>query len=89
VLALALAMLPATRPEVPASSQRSQISPLRVADQHDVAAAAAITAVGPSPGDMGLAPEADHAVAAAASLHVDLRPVEKHPATLDAVSHRT
>ena len=79
VLALALPVLPATRPEMPAAAQRGEVPSLSVADQHDVAAAPAVAAVGPSARDVRLAP-ADHAVAAASTLDVDLRPIEKHRA---------
>src|SRR6185312_14267891 len=78
VLALAPAMLAATRAEVPAAAERNQVAALRVTDQHDIAAAAAVTAVGPASRHMRLAPEADRAVAAAATLDVDRRSVEEH-----------
>ncbi len=46
-----------------------------VAHEHDVAAAAAVAAVGAALGDVGLAAEAQAAVAAAAGLDVDARAI--------------
>src|SRR5262249_52417696 len=71
VLALAPAVLPAAGAEMAAPSERGEVPALWVADERDVAAPAAVAAVGPAAGYVGLAPEADHAVAAAAALHVD------------------
>jgi NADP-dependent 3-hydroxy acid dehydrogenase YdfG len=48
-----------------------QVAHRVVADQHDIAAAAAVAAVGSALGDVGLAPEAEAAVAAATGLKVD------------------
>jgi hypothetical protein len=83
VPALALTVLAAARAEVAAPAQRGEVAALRVADQDDVAAASPVAAVRPAPRDVRLAAEADHAVAAAPALHVDLRSVEEHAAKLD------
>ena len=80
VLALALAVLPAPGAEVPAPPERGEVAALGVADQHDVAAAPAVAAVGTAARHVRLAPKADHAVAAAAALHIDLGSIEKHGA---------
>ena len=82
VLALALAVLAAAGAEVPAAPERGEVAALGVADEHDVAAAAAVAAVGPAARHVRLAAKADHAVAAAAALDVDLRSVEEHAAKL-------
>ncbi len=42
-----------------------------VADEHDVAAPATVAAVGTALGDVGLAPEAEAAVAAGSGLNMD------------------
>ena len=78
VLALAAAVLPTARPEVAAAAERGKIAPLRVRDQHDVAAPPAVTAVWAAARDVRLTAEADDAVSSAASLDIDLRSVEEH-----------
>ena len=69
-----------------ASAQRGQVAPRGVADQHDVAAAPAVAAVGPAARHVRLAPEADAAVAAAAALDPDPRLVVEHAASWQAGS---
>src|SRR5262245_1490129 len=76
---LALAVLAPPRPEVFASPKRGQISARGIADHDDVATMAAVAPVRAAPGNVGLAPEADHAVPAATTLDVDLRLVVEHP----------
>ena len=50
--------------------------PLRVvADEHDIAAAAPVAAVGTALGHVRLTPEAEAAIAAAAGLHMDPRAI--------------
>ena len=78
VLVLARAVATASGPEVAAAPERRQVATRRVADQDDVAPAAAVAAVGPAAGHVRLAAERDDAVAAATTLDVDLRPVEQH-----------
>jgi hypothetical protein len=78
-------VLAAPGAKVTAASQRREVAPLGVADEHDVTAAPAVAAVGAAAGHMRLAPEADHAVSATAALHVDLRSVVEHAAKLDPV----
>jgi hypothetical protein len=68
-----------------AAAQRGEVATLRVADHHDVASAAAVPSVGSAARHVGLAAKADHAVAAAAALDIDLRSVEEHPAKLEPV----
>jgi hypothetical protein len=57
--------------------QRRQVSQRGVGHEHDLAALAAVTAVGPALGDELLAAERQPAVAAAAGLDVDLRAVRE------------
>ena len=55
-----------------------EVAHARIRDHDDVAAASAVAAVGPAARNVRLAAEADAAVAAAARLHVDCRPVIEH-----------
>jgi hypothetical protein len=80
MLALALAVLSAAGAEMAASPQRGKVAALRVADEHDVAAATAVAAVGTAARHMSLAAKADHAVAAAAGFHINLGSIEEHAA---------
>ena len=61
-----------------------QIAQRVVAQDHDVAAAPAVTAVGTALRHMGFAAEAHAAVAAGAGLHVDPRAVMEHQAIVTA-----
>jgi hypothetical protein len=74
----ALAVAPAAGLVVRPALEGLQVAQVVVADQHDVAAAAAVAAVGPAAGDVGLPPEGVHAVAARAGLHEDARLVVEH-----------
>ena len=60
----ALAVAAALRAEVRLAAERLEVAQVVVAAQHDVAAAAAVAAVGPALGDVGLAAEGQAAVAA-------------------------
>ena len=60
------------------AAQRLEVAPRGVADQHDVAPAAAVAAVGAAARHVRLAAEAHAAVAAAATLDPDLRPIREH-----------
>ena len=74
----ALAVAAALRAEVRPAAERLQVAQVVVAAQHDVAAAAAVAAVGPALGDVGLAAERQAAVAAGARLHFDPGTVVEH-----------
>ena len=74
----ALAVAAALRAEVRLAAERLQVAQVVVAAQHDVAAAAAVAAVGPALGDVGLAAERQAAVAAGARLHLDPGSVVEH-----------
>jgi hypothetical protein len=84
MLALALAVSATVRPEVPTAAERREVPSLRVANQHDVAAAPTVAAVRAAAGHVRLAAEADHAVATAAAFYVDLGSVEEHAAKVAA-----
>ncbi len=71
----ALAVSAASRPEVLAPAQRAEVAPRGIADQDHVTAMAPVAAVGTAARDMGLAAEADRAVAAGAGLDPDLRAI--------------
>ena len=58
-----------------AAAEALEVAQRVVADEHDVAAATAVAAVGAALGDVGLAAEAEAAVAAGAGLHVDARTI--------------
>ena len=58
--------------------EEAQVAQVGVGDEDDVAALAAVAAVGPALGHVLLPPEAQAAVAAAAALHVDARAVVEH-----------
>ena len=62
-------------------AEREQRRDVAVGLQPDVAALAAVAAVGPALGDVRLAPHRDAARAAVAALHVELRLVDE-PAVL-------
>ena len=59
-------------------AQRREIAARGVADEHDVAAAPAVAAIGAAARHVGLAAERDRAVAAGPAFDVDLRPVVEH-----------
>ena len=59
--------------------KRSQVAQRLVADEHDVAAAAAVAAVGAALGHVRLAAKAEAAVAAGAGLDVDARSILHQP----------
>jgi hypothetical protein len=58
--------------------ERREIAERGVGDEHDVAAPAAVTAVGTPAGHMFLAPKAEGAMAAAPGLDADGRSIVKH-----------
>ena len=72
------AMSPALGAEVRGEPHRRQIAPRRIADEHDIAAAPAVAAVGPTPRHMGLTAKRDDAIAATPALDPDLGPIMKH-----------
>ncbi len=78
VALLALSVAAAPRPLMRREAQRGEIAPRLVADEHHVAAAPAVAAVGPAARHVRLAAKRDHAVAAGAGLDVDLGPVVEH-----------
>ncbi len=75
-----LSVAPALRLEAGASVEEPEIAEVRVGYEDDVAAVAAVAAVGPALGNELLTPEAERAVAAAPALHADPRAVVEHPA---------
>ena len=77
-LARALAVRAPLRPEVRRLAEAGQVAQVAVGDQDDIAAVAAVTAVGAALGHVLLAPEADAAVAAAAALDIDRGSVGEH-----------
>src|SRR5262245_11132836 len=79
VAPLALAVPAPTGTEVAAAPQGGEIAAAALADDHDVAAVPAITAVRAAARDVRLASEADRTIAAPAALDVDLGLVEQHP----------
>jgi hypothetical protein len=78
VLVRALAVAAALGREVRAAPEAGEVAQRRIGHHHDVAAAAAVAAVGPALGHVGLASEGDHAVPAVAAPHVDARAVVEH-----------
>ena len=76
----ALAVAAAVGPVVGAALEGLQVAQRVVAAQHDVAAAAAVAAVGAALGDVRLAAEGEAAVAAPARAHLDACPVGEHQA---------
>ena len=74
----ALAVAGALGLVVRAALEGLQVAQRVVADEHDVAAVAAVAAVGPAVRDVRLAAEAQAAVAAAAGLYEDARLVVEH-----------
>ena len=80
--AVALGALPvaaALGAVVRAALEGLQVAQRVVAAQHDVAAAAAVAAVGPALGHVRLAAERQAAVPAASGAHFDSGPVGEHP----------
>ena len=71
VLARAAARLAAAGLELRLRAERGEVAQAGVGDEDDVAAAAAVAAVGPALGHVLLAPEAQASVAAAARQHLD------------------
>ena len=78
---LALAVHAVAGPAVRVVAERQQRRHVVVGDQPDVAALAAVAAVGPAHRDGALPPEADAAGAAVAAAHVEL-------ALVDELGHR-
>ncbi len=74
----AFAVTPLPSPEVLAALQGRQVAPRWVADEDDVAAVAAVAAVGSAARDVRLTPERDAAVTAGSALDPDLRAVVHH-----------
>ena len=66
------------RPDLLVRPDAREVAPARVGDEHDVAAAAAVAAVGPALGDELLAAEMDRAVAAAAGDHGQSGAIVEH-----------
>ena len=83
----ALAVAPALGAEVRAALEGLQVAQRVVAEQDDVAAVAAVAAVGPAARHVGLAAEGQAAVPAAAGLHEDASLVVEHD--LDPLEQRT
>jgi hypothetical protein len=67
----ALAVTASLRLEVHAAPEALEVAQVVVAHEHNVAAPSAVTAVGAALGNVGLAAEAEAAVAAGTGLHVD------------------
>ncbi len=78
VLAGAAAVAAAAALERAFAAKAREVAQIRVGDEHDVAAAAAVTAVGAAFRDVLLAPEAQRAVTAAPRLHVNAGAVAEH-----------
>jgi hypothetical protein len=78
VLAAPPPRLAASRSEDAFRAEAGQVTEVRVGDERDVAAATAVAAVGTAFGNVTLATEAQAAVAAAACLHMDSRPIVEH-----------
>jgi hypothetical protein len=85
VLQRAAARFAPSRGKPPTASKRREIAQIGIRDEDDVAAAAAVTAVGTALRDMLLTPEVEAAVAAAPRLHVNAGAVVKHALLLRAV----
>ena len=68
-LAASLAVTPALTAQVPLEAERREIAHVADREQDDVAAVAAVAAVGPALGHELLAPERDAAVATSPGLH--------------------
>jgi hypothetical protein len=76
----ALSVAPALTAELPLPLKESEIPQIGVCHEDDVAALAAVTAVGPPLGDVLLAAKTDRAVAPATALDRDACPVVKQRA---------
>jgi hypothetical protein len=74
----ALPVASTARGEATLAREESEISEIRVCRDDDVAAVASVAAVGTALRDVLLAPEAERAVAAAASDYLDAGPVVEH-----------
>ena len=74
----ALAVPAPLRLEVRAVAEGGEVPQRAVADDHDVAAAAAVAAVRPALGHVRLAAQRDDAVAAGAGLHVNRCAIAEH-----------
>jgi hypothetical protein len=74
----ALAVSSTTSDETPLAREVRKIPEVRVGREDDVPAVASVAAVGTALRDVLLAPEAERAVAAAASDHLDTSPVVEH-----------
>jgi hypothetical protein len=61
-----------------AATKRREIAQRGVADEHDVATAAAVAAVGPALRDVRLAAEGDGAVPTVAAPHLDAGSIVEH-----------
>ncbi len=77
-----LAVAAAFGAEMFAPPQRPEVTPRRIADQHDVSPVPAVATVGTAPRHVRFTPEADAAVAAAAGLDPDFCGVV-HPIKVD------
>jgi hypothetical protein len=78
----------ALRTDLLVRPERREVAPLRVRDEHDVAARAAVTAVRPAFRHELLAPKVDRAVAAAACSNVKPCSIVEHHQTLGAEQAR-
>src|SRR5262249_6776187 len=74
----ALPVPTAVGPIMAAATEGLQVAQRVVAAQHDVATAAAVAAVRPALGHVGLAPERQRPVAAAPGPDLDVRTIRKH-----------
>jgi hypothetical protein len=72
--------------ELSLAAEALKVAERVVADEHNIAAAAAVTAVRAAAGNVGLATEAEAAVTAATSLYVDASPIV-HAMILPAMTH--
>ena len=82
-----LAVAAAPGLEVREAAEALEVAQRVVADEHDVAAAPAVAAVWAALGDVGLAAEAEAAVAAGAGRNVDARTI-LHASIVSAAAHR-
>jgi len=72
--------------EVGAAAEALEVAQRVVADEHDIAAAATVAAVGTALGHVGLAPEAEATVAAGSGPDVDARSI-LHASIVSAEAH--
>ena len=73
-----LAVAAAAACEAALALEERKVAKIGIGDEDDIAAVAAVAAVGAAPGHVLLTPEAERAVAAAAPTHLDAGPVVEH-----------